>query len=506
MTIITDDEARRHSVTRDDPNVLNPGGTATPPILFFTFPQQRGRFHTGILPIELPMPWSRERDLVLTQTPLHESMWAAAVYKVATRIAALGFSTDDQEQNEFRSQIAQQRLLYANFGRGWVSLVTQVMSDYILTDNGGFIELIYRSNSLRSQLMGMAHLDSMRCTRTGDPDVPVIYEDLYGRFHELKAHQVITLVDQESPRAEARGTGMCAASRAYNTIRKAASIERYVNEKVSGEQIKAIHFINGIAPHQFDGALNTFRARQEAQGMLAYQGAMVIPATNMDAAISGYSIPLADMPDGTDAKAERDASYLIYAAALGVPLTFIAPLSHQGLGTGKQSEIMDDTADQFGVAAMLRQMTHHLNEMVMPTTTTFSWANANDKREQSQEADIMTKRVTAVTMLVEKGLVSPAQGVQLLADYGDVPVEFLSQDTTPNDMLTDDEKPIEATDPLPEPQTVAQIAPPAPAQAPAQQPATKTRRIIDPMDLYDDHALMEAAASLRDEIGTPISA
>ena len=256
MTLLPND-IREHSVTRDDPEVLNPGGR--PQTLFVTLPTGYLNTPTGVLPADLPLPWSRPRDHILITTLMHESMWAASVQKAITKQAAIGFTIDDRAKNERRATIGQERLLTANGGRGWVPFLFQHLSDYLLTDNGAFVELVYRSQYLRSQLLGFMHLDGLRCTRTGDPEIPVVYEDLRGRVHELRAHQVLTFVDMESARAEARGTGLCAASRAYNKIHTLAAMERYVDEKITGSRPKGIHLVNGVSQIQVEGALNGTR-------------------------------------------------------------------------------------------------------------------------------------------------------------------------------------------------------------------------------------------------------
>lgn len=509
MSIVTVDDIKANSVTRDDPDVLNPGGRPSlGGVLYLSFGQPYLGTPTGVLPYELPLPWSRVRDRILITTVLHESMWAAAVQKTITKQAALGFTVEDRAKNERRAAIGQERLLSANGGRGFVPFLFQHLGDYLLTDNGAFVELVYRTEYLRSQFLGFVHLDGLRCTRTGDPDIPVVYEDLRGRYHELRAHQVLTFVDMETARAEGRGTGICAASRAYQTVHKMAAMERYVDEKISGTRANEIHIVNGISDQQMRGALQTADQQQLARGYVNYKGVVVIPATKMDAAIGGYRIPIAEVPDGFDPKLERDNAYLIYANCLGVPVTDVQPLSGQGLGTGTQSVVIDEAAEGQGMAAWRKQWEHAANLAILPSSTTFTWTNVNDKREQKAQADINAVWATVVVSLVEKGVLNTSQGLQLLADQKVVPDTFLNKDETPDDALTDTEKPVtegeqdridaEATAPLP---TEAEVIPVVKEDW-MQEPriAYKPKgRITDPATLFDDDALLAAATRLAEE-------
>lgn len=497
MTLAEDTDIQQYSVTRDDPDVLNPGGR--PQVLWVTFPQQYISGPTGVLPVDLPMPWSRQRDLVLITTVLHETMWAAAVQKAIAKMITLGFTVQDQSKSERRTAIAQNRLLHANDGRGWSSFLWQHLSDYLLTDNGSFVELVYRTSDVRSQFLGFMHLDSLRCTRTGDSEIPVVYEDLRGRVHELRAHQVLTFVDMESGRAEARGTGMCAASRAYSTIHKMAGLERYVDEKITGTDQKEIHIVNGISAEQVKQGLRTADEGNRNKGLIFYKGVAIIAATKMDAKVDGYRIPIAEVPDGFSAKEERDNAYLKYANCIGLPLTDVQPLSGQGLGTGKQSEIVDDQEDKLGLAAWGEQWKHKANVAIMPSTTVFSWSDRSDARKQRIAADVAKLRADTRSIQIQSGEITPQQALQLAADAGDIPDSFLVQDETPNDQLSDSEKPItdEAMDDQAEMQGEE-----LPEMDDDDEMATrkaKRERLTADMLFSDDEALA-AAKRLADEV------
>ncbi|MGA0506735.1 hypothetical protein ACO2WS_26100, partial [Escherichia coli] len=68
-------------------------------------------------------------------------------------------------------------LRQADFGRGWGSLISKVLLDYLRQDGGGFIEVIAPGNPLKAPTApatGLAYLDSLRCLPTGDPEYPVV--------------------------------------------------------------------------------------------------------------------------------------------------------------------------------------------------------------------------------------------------------------------------------------------------------------------------------------------
>lgn len=436
MTLL---ELQQQSVTRGDSEAMATRGQ----VLYITLPSAGAWGASyGPLPPDLAPPWSRWRDRMLCTTPLYESMWGSAVYKAITKWAARGWMVADAGKSEVRTERAQRLLHTAQQGKGWVSFISRVLRDFLLTDNGAFIEIVRASTASGSRILGLMHLDSLRCWRTGDAAYPVIYEDLLGKPHLLRDYQVLSLVDMESARTESRGTGLCAASRAYQTIYTLMCLEQYFAEKLSGNQPKEVHLINGISADQMDGALRSSDEQRKQKGFFRYRGVVAIPLKDMEATPAGYRIPIAEVPDGFDPKQERDNGYLKYANAIGVPVQDIQPLSGQGLGTGAQTIVLAEAEEGQGLAAFGKQWEHGCNEFVFPSATTFSWST-NDLRDQKQKADISKVRADVLKILLEAQVVSAPQAQQLAADWGEIPDTFLPQDETPNDELTDGEKPVE---------------------------------------------------------------
>jgi hypothetical protein len=156
-------------------------------------------------------------------------MWADALFKAITKIAALGWSIADSEDSKVRTNRGQDLYMTALAGmhRGWVPFISMHLRDYLLTDNGAFVEIIRASSVAGSRIVGLAHLDSARCTRTGDPDIPVLYRDRLGKWHEMRWWQVMSFADMPDPSETWNGVGFCAASRAFVTIAKLAALEQW---------------------------------------------------------------------------------------------------------------------------------------------------------------------------------------------------------------------------------------------------------------------------------------
>lgn len=441
--------------------------------------------------------WSRLRDEQLRRSIHLESMWASAINKAITKIAARGWDIKDTDESTLRTKRGQQLLLNAENNQGWVNFVARHLRDFLTTDNGAFVEVVRASPAAGSKILGLMHLDSLRCTRTSDPERPVIYRDRMGREHVMRDYQVLMFVDMPSPEETYNGVGFCATSRAYRTIYKLAAMEQYLYEKASGSGATGLVFIQGVSPTQFETAMKSAENEQVAKGAYYYRGEVVIPTLG-DTPINKIEIPLKSLPDGFDLEAERKNAYLIYANAIGVPVQDIQPLSGQGLGTGTQTVILAEAEDGQGLAAWSKQWEHHTNEDVLPETTTFAWSE-RDLRDQQAQAGISLTRAQARAAQIMSGEITAGVALQMAVDIGDVPKAFLPEDLTPGDALGDDEKPDPdggaiGADPA------ALVDPNAPPEEPAPAVATKERQpFADVADLLmtpEEEAEVLALAAL----------
>lgn len=427
---MSDLDVLRHSVTKDDYTDVKKDG-AFRVLLPFAFGE--GLLPDG-LPAAVPGWWSPQRDLTLRATVLHEGMWASAVGILATKLAALGW--DITGDVPLRKQRGSDLLTYADHGNGWVSFITKLAIDYSTTDNGGFMEVIHASSARGSRVMGIEVLDSLRCTRTGDPEIPVVYRDKRGGLHEMRAHQVRAFVDMPSSGAIWNGVGLCAASRAYKAIVKLAAMDQFLIEKVTGRRALALHFIGGVSPQTLKSIVATADADAVAKGIQHYLGAL-LAAVGGDTPVSLASLPLAEIPNGFDRKEEWDIALLTFADALGLDPADLQPLSGQGLGTGAQSEVQANKAKGKGFASLRQSLVHTLNAFVLSAGTTFAWSE-RDLQDQKAKADIDDKKTDTAVKAIENGIMVAQTAAQWLVDEEVFPDTILPQgDATPDLTISD---------------------------------------------------------------------
>ena len=452
----------------------------------------------GATGLPLRTAGSKERDGILSNTPLVDGMWASALNIAITKQAALGFRIEDQEDSQRRTDNAQSLLL--NFDGNYVHGLGRHLHDFLTTDNGAFVEVVRSSSAAGSRVLGLMHLDSLRCWRTGDPAKPVVYLDMLGRYHWLDEEDVLCFVDMPSPRVELRGVGLCAASRAFEAILKLTAIETYFREKVSGARNLAIHIVTGLSTQQLQDALADGADQQVQRGYVLYRGSTILGTINPNSPPALVTIPLAEVPDGFDVAVERDAALLIYANAIGIALQELKPLSGQGLGTGTQSVILDEAAEGRGIAAWRRDWTHQISHRVLPKATTFYLA-MNDIRDKKALAEVAKLRAETRKLRIEAGEISAAESRQLALDDGDLPPELAQADATAGGAIGDTDKPLEAMLARVLPTVPAGAAPkPQMGQRPAETPTLKAEKLTTIDDLLGDVEVVRQAARLVREV------
>lgn len=421
---------------------------------------------------DLPPYWSPIRDRVLKTTPMRESMWASAIGIATSKVSASDWSLDGRKVKYW-----QNLMLAADNDQSFVSFQEKQIRDYLLTDNGNHFEIIRTNDAAGARIIGIQHLPSWRVIRTGDMNVPVIYRDRRGEWHEMKYYQVVSMADEPDSDDIFFGTGHCAASRAWSAIMKLSALELYVYEKVSGKTPSRIYLVNAnLNEKQLQTAMDTSAERSNQKGYIMQQDAIIIPILDPSANASVAHIDLKGLPENFDAEKERIHAMLTYANAIGIdPVELDPNLAARGraLGSGAQAQVLDDKQSGKGLISYYKKAAYMFNEYIFPERVTFSFGN-NDLVDKSRHAAILQIAMETARKAVGSGtdlpIMTPEQAKMFLVEQGVIPPEFLAvneqddesiKDTDKSDVLDDTTvKPIDSKLMLLEPPAPAPVAAP----------------------------------------------
>jgi hypothetical protein len=457
---------------------------------------------------DLPIYWTPRRDWALSATPKKEAMWANVVAIATTKFAAHGYTIKDSKNSDRRVSASQDLFKRADGGQGWVLFAQKLMRDMLTTDNGcfarirrdddetvqikvkewiagaeqqGFADAAVTSSRPGAKITGLYHLDSLRCTRTGNLVYPLRYMPVNGVQQILRWDQILMYADQPSPRAELFGVGECAADRAYPTIAKLAAMEQLVFENLTGGGANKLALLQGLQDSTLKGIIEAGHAEGQAKGLVYYLGT-ILGAVPGDIPLNLIEIRLKELLTQFDPKQITDNAYLIYAKACGIPQQDVQALSGQGLGTGTQTLVLDEASrGQGALPAFLKWWEQTVSDRILPATTELTFDDENDMRDQKMRAEVKKLRADTRSVQVQSGEISPAIARQLAVDDEDIPQELV-QDVTAGAALSDDEKPQSEATPSQSPPLLSliQSEPTAPPKAAA--PAMKAAKADDWID------------------------
>jgi hypothetical protein len=404
------------------------------------------------LPYEPPTYWSRERDLALRNAYRRGAQWASAVNIAVTRVSVAGYELDGDVG--LRVRRAREIL-----GSSWIDLVQRAALDYVTTDNGGFWEIVRATQAHGSRVLGFVPLSSIRCIRTGDPDYPVIYVDRMGRYHGMRAHQVVGFSDM--PDEDFYDVGLCATSRAWDAIYEDMAVSAYFKEKATGRRPLALHFMSGMGDGSIEQSLKTAQEDASRKGLLSFMGAAIKGNPN-NVPLSLVTVPLASLPDGFDQQKHEELRDIKFAAALGIDPSDLNPrlIGNRQLGAGSQAQVLDEKQDSKGLIGLRQKIAAFMNDTEvwhpLPGGVTFAWSE-RDLKDQQAKAGIAQVRAATRAAQITSGEITVPEARQLAVDAGDIPQSFIPVDKTDEETLTDEDKADSGQ--LPEAQPAVQAQP-----------------------------------------------
>ena len=417
---------------------------------------------------EAPKWWSPTRDRYLDKFWPTEPFLAGAIYSVASRNASFRWElTGPRDQVKW----SQRLLCQADFGEGWQSFMMKVTQDLLCTGNGAHIELIrpakaringksydavraqhpesneyiwyacdrstgemlsqYNYKDLKVQdsplslPIGIAHLDSARVTRTGDPNYPVVYTDLNGGRHKLGFHQVLSLAEMPSPREEWKGVQVSAVDRVLKLSQILRDLSTYKLEKISGRFARAIHLTN-IDAGTIQDAIDQANENADSRGLLRYMQPIVAATLDPNAKPDVATLELASLPSGFDEESTMRWYIAGLATVLGVDYGFLAPLPGSKLGTAAQAETQERQARGKSSRLFMRMLAHKFNYSgVLPRSVVFKFAQT-DPYEESERDRAFARRTRARSTAISSGEITPEIARQLAADVGDLDPKYLA--------------------------------------------------------------------------------
>lgn len=362
------------------------------------------------------------RDAALTAFWPTEPMFASALYTIVGRYASFGWTLKGPPL----TTAAVQRLLHsAQYGEGWMSFCMRVLVDLFTQDNGAFIEIVRAGDSPSAAPIGINHLDSSRCYRTGVPQTPVIYYDDYGKGHRMQWYQIIPMAEFPSPRERHRGMQYCALTRVLKAAQIMREIETMKHEKASGRFTSSVHLVSGMPTRMIEDAMKTHNSGADAQGLTRYITPLIIGTLDPTATIGHAQIDMKTLPDGFNETEALTWYVTNLAMAFGTDYSDFAPSPGRNIGSGSEARTAHVKSRGKGAAVFMTTLQQVFNfRGVMPSTVTFQFGE-QDLAEEFDRLAVKEKRASWIDILVARNVITRQVARQMLVDAGDMDPRYL---------------------------------------------------------------------------------
>ena len=373
------------------------------------------------------LPWGRNvgaRDRQLRDFWPTETYLAGAVASVSFRNATLDWEVRNDSARVAQAETDKLNAAIAGDTFGWVPFIEKFSQDLYCTDNGVFVEII-RDPGLspafkdeRAPCIGIAHLDSNQCIRTGDPETPVIYTDRDGRTHKMKWWQVIAFSDYPSAIERMNGVGYCSVSRALRMAQIARSIFIFKDEKISGRHYKQMHFVSGVSRQDIKDEMARGQEEANNSGMIRFMLPAILASLDPEKPVSTATIDLAALPDGFDFDVEMKWYISGLSLAFGVDYQEFAPLPGGNIGSASQSMILHRKSSGKNPAVFMRKLSEGFKNYGVLSRGSSLRFNDKDEQEELERQEVRTGAMEEAAISTRSGILPPNSARQDLVRRG----------------------------------------------------------------------------------------
>ncbi len=287
---------------------------------------------------ELISPWwSQRRDKELRAFAKNSDHFSGAEWMIGTKLASVPYLVEARDSsvkahvklaNQYQAILTDM----VQFGQGWEVFWTKFFKDVWECDNGAFGEIIGEGDPngpIKGPSLGLAHLDSTRCSRTSNPEFPIVYQDTTGRRYRFHHTRIVFRSQQPSTAAEMHNVGFCWLSRTINSVQRLIDVAIYNQEKLGSRPLRQIILAKGIDGEIVKEAIDAAGELMDNRGLRRYSQAPILAHP----AIKDWDIELRDLaslPDGFDEKTTTDFAMFVIALSGGFPPRWLWPATSTG--------------------------------------------------------------------------------------------------------------------------------------------------------------------------------
>jgi len=326
-----------------------------------------------------------------------------------------------------------------NTNFGWLEFIKAITQDLLTQDNGMFFEIVRdptldvasRFKGAAAPVIGMVHLESNRCIRTGKFETPVVYIDRDEKRHAMQWYEIVGLSQFPSTIQSMNGVGFSAVSRILKFAQIIEAIQNYLDEKISGRHIKQVHFVGGVSRMEIDDIQKKHEEEADNMGLRNYIQPLIYASLDPEKPVTTASIDLASIPDNFDFEELMRWYVANIALNLGGDYQDFAPLPSGNIGSANQSEILARKSQGKGPANWMETVENLFRDYaIIPRPYKFKF-EVKDLAAEAEKADMTKTLVEAVSILRRADVINGKSVREWLRMLDIIPEEVIS--LTPDD-------------------------------------------------------------------------
>lgn len=378
--------------------------------------------------------WSTTRDYQLRTFAKNSDHFQGAMWMIAAKLTSVPFrieprdpavATHHRHADYYQTMLTER----SEFGDGWQEFWSKFLYDLWTQDNGAYAEVIGAgkpSGRIRGPALGLSHLDSYRCTRTSNPEYPVIYDDPKSGRHRFHYSRILYTAQQPSTAAEMLGVGHCWLTRAMHAVQNMIDIAIYKEEKLGSRPPRQMLLGKGVDTKVLMSALKMAANRDDSENLARFAKTIVVGSIDPDFDVT--TLDLASVPDGFDERASVELAMALIALAGGFPVRWLWPATQVG-ATVADALFSHISGAGGGAAWHLGRMqtllggsargAFHVAGKVLPPHLRLVF-DYQDDQQDNQQAEIKKKRSDRRKTDLEAGVIDVRVSRQQAVSDGDL--------------------------------------------------------------------------------------
>lgn len=375
-----------------------------------TEPNFSSLFLDWVLPKDAVVPvwWSASRDLWLREYWKQSPAFSISVPTFVSKTLSIPFSIQAKDASIDRHVKMASRFTNAlhDFSgtaargpiKGFETAIQSFLIDYLTQDNGAFLFIMgggSQAGPVVGMPLGLLHLDSSRCTRTSNPEFPVIYRHTSnGKTDTYKIHvtRLIEMAHLSSPEADKNGVGLSPVSCAISAAREIWNVYRHSEEKFGSRPPKQILYAKtGATVANLQAAIEHWQYRLDNAGRSHFGGTMIAAPAQANLQLELEMLDLASAPDGFERQEVFMQDLALVAAAFGLDLLDLAVAFGIQGQTRANADVQTKKGRGKGPGSFLEWFIKELNRRYLPDNLHAVADNVDDDQDQ-QRAEIANER------------------------------------------------------------------------------------------------------------------